>query len=156
MTLINPRLTLRWFFFACISLALCLSCSSGGGKPTAPTPPPDNPTPPTLNFTTSLQPSGQALSFAPVGEDLLIEVVTVSFQRPGFGGQAVSTDFVPGLVHSGASLTVHVTTAWTWQDGDQFNVGVRGRRPGQTKTFPLCCLECGHDGGTLQNGPCFH
>jgi hypothetical protein len=81
-------------------------------------------------------------------------VVTVFNQHAGAGGIQVNTDFTPGQVAKGTALTVHVTTAWTWQQTDSYTLGVRVRRPGQTRTFGLCCRGCNHQGGILANRPC--
>jgi hypothetical protein len=137
-----------------VALALLLGCSGGGDGPSAPPPPPDDPNPPLLYYTPNFAPDSQSISLSPPSEDLRIEVVTVGFQHAGFGGITVNSDFVPGTVKAGELLTVRVTTRWEWRSSDYYTLGVRARRPGQTKTFPLCCLGCDHQGGILQNGPC--
>lgn len=134
-------------------LALALSCS-GGKKTTAPPIPPDDPTPPVLAFEPQLFSSSQTILLLPPMEDLVVEVFTLDLQHAGAGGITAATDFTPGPVAHGDTLAIHVTSSWSWQDTDRFNLGVRVRRPGQHTTFPLCCLSCSHDGGFLQNGPC--
>ncbi len=134
-------------------IAIAAGCSSEKkNNPAAP--PPDNPDPPVLQYTADLQSSGQAFNLVAPNEALAIEVVTVIFNRPGAGGMTVETDFTPGTIAQGTVRTIHVTTAWTWQDSDEFTLGVRVRRPGQQTTFGLCCANCSHTGATLHLGPC--
>jgi hypothetical protein len=137
---------------AALPIAGC-SSGGGGGSPTAP-PPPDNPTPPVLQFVPDFQATSQAISFVPPSEDLNLLSVSVGFQHAGSGGITVETDFTAQLVRRGERLTVHVTRAWTWQASDYVTLGVSVRRPGQSRTFGLCCLGCSHSGGVLASGPC--
>ena len=134
-------------------MVLVAGCSKKSSGPVAP-PPPDDPNPPTLQYVPNFQTSSQAISFTPPDEDLMIEVVSVFFQHSGAGGIQVATDFTSGQVVKGDAKVVHVTTAWTWQQTDFYTLGVRVRRPGQTKTFALCCKGCNHQGGLLGLGPC--
>lgn len=144
----------RYALIAPVLTAVLLGCS-GSKHATAPPPPPDDPTPPKLAQEPEFFASRQTILLIPPVEDLVVEIVTVGFDRPGASGQPMSTDF-PGatLVHQGDSLAVHVAAGWTWQSGDIYTLGVRVRRPGQHLTFPLCCAPCGGDGGYLQSGPC--
>lgn len=150
----NQRLESRSLMLAAAFAAAALLGCSGKKGPTAAPPPPDDPTPPVLQFVANFQPGSQSVSLTPPAEDLNLEVVTIQFQHSGAGGITVSTNFVPGFVPKNNTLTASVTTPWTWESTDYYTLGVRVRRPGQTRTFGLCCLGCSHTGGTLQNGPC--
>ena len=132
--------------------ALSLGCS-GGKDNTMPTEP-DDPTPPLLAFEPEFFPSSQTILLVPPVEDLQIESFRLDLQHSGSGGLTAATDFTPGIAAQGDTFAIHVTTPWTWQESDRFNIGVRASRPGQQIDFPLCCLGCNHDGGYLQNGPC--
>jgi hypothetical protein len=145
--------SLRILSLSLIAAVALATCSKKSAEPTAP-PPPDNPNPPTLQYVPDFQTNNQSISFTPPDEGLVIEVVSVFFQHAGAGGIQVATDFVPGQVAKGDAKVVHVTTAWTWQQTDYYALGLRVRRSGQTKTFPLCCLGCNHQGGVLVLGPC--
>jgi hypothetical protein len=85
------------------------SCSKKSSGPVAPSPPPDKPDPPTLQYVPNFQTNSQEISFTPPDEDLVIEVVSVFFQHPGTGGIQVNTDFTPGQASSYGAHS-HVTT----------------------------------------------